>query len=297
MELPAQSYEQPGLVSVRDGDQLQIICEKAQWKFNPVSGELTSWIKSLGKEVIAHPPRDNFYRAPLDNDIGVSEAHRVDPTAWVSRWQQAGLDQLSRQFVSMETSEHGNHAQVVVLQRYCKAEQCVIESTWIYQFYATGEWTLAIDVKAAKGLPPLARIGIELALNKFDEEICWYGRGPLENYPDRKTAALIGEYEASLDELHTPYIFPTENGLRTDTRRLDIAGFTVQGDFHFGVSRFAQSVLTNATHTNQLIADRCIFLRMDSQHMGVGGDDSWSPSVHPEFLISDKHVRYKLSFS
>jgi beta-galactosidase len=297
LELPEHSYEQAGMVSVREGEQLQIICENAQWKFNPATGELTSWIKSLGKEIIAEPPRDNFYRAPLDNDIGVSEAHRIDPNAWVSRWQQAGLDQLERKFIRMDTFENGTHVQVVVSQRYCKGDQCIIESTWIYQFFATGEWTLAIDVKAAKGLPPLARIGIELSLKKFTDDVRWFGRGPLENYPDRKVAALLGEYEATLEELHTPYIFPTENGLRTDTRRLELAGFAVQGDFHFGVSRYAQSVLANATHTNELFADHCIYLRIDSQHMGVGGDDSWSPSVHSEYLIEDKHVRYKLSFS
>jgi beta-galactosidase len=56
-------------------------------------------------------------------------------------------------------------------------------------------------------------------------------------------------------------------------------------------------MLTQAKHTHELTADDHLHVFIDHQHMGVGGDDSWSPSVHPEFLLDKKHYRYTLQLS
>ncbi len=300
-ELPASialpDYIAPaGKVSVKDGDAVRIICESAQWQFNPKTGELVSWIQAQGKELLAKPPVDNFWRAPLDNDIGVSEAHMMDPNAWMVRWQRAGLDRLERQLVKVDINEFDHHAQVAITQRYTADGQALIQSQWLYSFYADGHWTLDVDVDIAVGAPPLARIGIEMPVKLVAEQVSWFGRGPFENYPDRKIGALMGRYDASIDELHTPYIFPSENGLRTDCRELAYGNLTVNGQFHFGVSRYSQQTLALARHTNELIAEDQLYLRLDAEHMGVGGDDSWSPSVHPEFVLDKKQYRYQLTF-
>ena len=297
MHLVDKQPNETGFVSVKKDKTFRITCDKAQWQIDASSGELISWIRARGKEIIHKPMVDNFWRAPLDNDIGVSEAHQVDPNAWITRWHKAGLDRLQRKLLRVDINEQKSCAQAVVVQQYCLDGQPVIESHWIYQFFGTGEWTLAVDLNIAKGLPPLARVGIEMSVKDYQSDIRWVGRGPHENYPDRKTAALLGYYEAKVEDFYTPYIFPTESGLRTDCRQADIAGFTVLGDFHFGVSRFNQAALAAAKHTNELMPENCLYVRLDSEHMGVGGDDSWSPSVHSEYLLANKHYRYKLSFS
>ncbi len=297
MALSAAQTESTGFIALKEDKGYRITCEHAQWQLNAATGELSSWIKARGKEIIHRPPVDNFWRAPLDNDIGVSEAHHVDPNAWIARWQKAGLDRLERKLLRLDVSEHKHCIQAVAVQQYCVDEQPVIESHWIYQFFASGEWTLAVDVKLAKGLPPLPRVGIEFPVKDIKSTVSWFGRGPLENYPDRQVAALVGHYEADVSDFYTPYIFPSESGLRTDCRRADLAGFTVTGDFHLGVSRVSQRNLTDAKHTCDLVNDPCLYVRLDAEHMGVGGDDSWSPSAHPEYLLREKHYRYKLSFS
>ena len=61
------------------------------------------------------------------------------------------------------------------------------------------------------------------------EEVSWLGRGPHENYPDRLLAADLGRWQSSLDALHTAYVFPTDNGLRCDTRQLQLGSVEVEG--------------------------------------------------------------------
>jgi beta-galactosidase len=72
---------------VRSGSQ--------QWTVDRESGLFTHW-QVDGVEQLLTPLRDQFMRAPLDNDIGVSEVERIDPNAWVERWKSAGLYDLRR---------------------------------------------------------------------------------------------------------------------------------------------------------------------------------------------------------
>lgn len=294
--LPPPTLLPDGLVSVQGEDLIRITSEHCQWQFDRKQGLLTSWIKARGKEILAGGPTDNFYRAPLDNDIGVSEAHHVDPNAWVARWDKAGLGKLERDVVRTTVSEQGATVQVVVVQRYRHSDQDVIETHWIYQFYSSGEWTLAVDVRMANGLPPVPRVGIEMPLKPDADQLSWFGRGPHENYPDRKSSALLGRYQASVADFYTPYIFPSESGLRCDCRELSVGSVTVSGHFHFGASRFTQQAIANARHTCDLAESPVLYLNLDAEHMGVGGDDSWSPSVHKPFLLEAKHYRYKMNF-
>ncbi|CSC23995.1 beta-D-galactosidase [Vibrio cholerae] len=144
-------------------------------------------------------------------------------------------------------------------------------------------------------LPPLPRVGLTLALPVAENPVSWFGRGPHENYPDRLQSAHVGRYTATVDELHTPYIFPSENGLRCDTRQLQVGALVVEGHFHFSLSRYSQTMLDKAKHSNELVAGDKWYLNLDAQHMGVGGDDSWSQSVHPEFLLTQPHYQYQLT--
>ena len=214
----------------------------------------------------------------------------MDPNAWMSRWQAAGLDRLARTLVTIDTEQHESRVAVCVSQQHCVDGNVLLASVWRYSFHADGSWDLAISVQVAPGLPPLARVGIELGLRDIQGRVDWVGRGPHENYPDRKHSALFGAYSAPIEDFFTPYVFPT------DCQSVRVAGVAVAGAFHLGVSRYSQSTVASAKHTHELQKDSCLYLRLDAEHMGVGGDDSWSPSVHPEFLLARTAYRYSLTF-
>jgi beta-galactosidase len=134
-------------------------------------------------------------------------------------------------------------------------------------------------------------------VSEHQQPVSWFGRGPHENYPDRKLSAHFGRYHSSVEQMHTDYIFPSENGLRCDVSQMQVGELSVRGNFHFAVSEFSQENLATAKHTNELVKQDCIYVRLDGFHMGVGGDDSWTPSVHQQYQLLEKRYRYQLTLS
>lgn len=268
-------------------------------EFDKSLAAIASW-KVNDNEKLTQPIMDNFYRAPLDNDIGTSEADRLDANSWFARWQAMGLPSLSREVIDFEWTTNKSGVQVVTKAGYLHAGKVLIVSTWRYQISPTGEVSIEVDVELANGLPPLPRIGMELSLfdhgmSEHQQPVTWFGRGPHENYPDRKESAHMGRYHSSVEHMHTNYIFPSENGLRCDVVEAQVGELLVRGDFHFAVSEFSQDNLALAKHTNELVKQDSIFVRLDGFHMGVGGDDSWTPSVHQQYQLADKRYRYQVT--
>ncbi|MFB9214802.1 beta-galactosidase [Vibrio sinaloensis] len=268
-------------------------------EFDKTLGAMTSWLVN-DNEKLCQPILDNFYRAPLDNDIGTSEADKLDPNSWFARWQSIGLDRLERESIAFEHYETKQGLQVVCKSAYRQAGVLLMVSTWHYLISQDGEVSIDVDVELAEGLPPLPRIGMEIALydhgvSEHQEPVTWFGRGPHENYPDRKFSAHFGRYQSSVKQMHTDYIFPSDNGLRCDVSQAQVGELAISGAFHFAVSEFTQANLAKAKHSHELTKQEAIFVRIDGFHMGVGGDDSWTPSVHQAFLLDAKRYRYQVA--
>jgi len=141
-------------------------------------------------------------------------------------------------------------------------------------------------------LPSIARVGLRLGVSKALSTCSWLGRGPHENYEDRKLGARVGIHSLSAEQMHTPYIVPGENGLRTGVQWLAMANevgsgllFTGVPEMKVSVSPFADEQLTAALHDHELVAEESLCVCLDNQHMGVGGDDSWSQSVLSEYRV------------
>lgn len=264
--------------------------------WNKKTGLLEQWSINH-KALLSSALQDSFYRAPLDNDIGTSEADCIDPNAWISRWQQSGIGHWARECLRCQVTPMADKILIESVFSYCYQNDIKAITTWRFQVSTFGEITLEVDVKINDSVPPLPRVGLTFALqNKANttKTAQWFGLGPFENYPDRKAAARMGHYQHSIDALHTPYIFPSDNGLRCDTKWLALDAIEVRGDFHFSVSQFDQQQLTQAKHSNELTTTQQLYINIDHKHMGVGGDDSWSPSVHSEFLLTQKRFCYQL---
>ncbi|ACQ94499.1 glycoside hydrolase family 2 TIM barrel [Tolumonas auensis DSM 9187] len=276
------------------GDKWQISAGEQCWWLDKQSGLLTDW-QQAGRALLLSPLQEQFVRAPIDNDIGASEADHVDPNAYIARWQAAGLNQLQDRCFSVQTYQSSDGVVIQVERGHFHAERLLLRSLWQYHFTARGELQLNITTQVAEGLPSLARIGMVLHLDEQSDQVNWFGRGPHENYPDRQTSAHIGYWQLPLAELHTPYIFPCENGLRCDTRELQLGGLQVSGQFHFRVSPFSTRQLADTRYQYQLQAEDGLFLHLDGFHMGIGGDDSWSPSVHPDYQLGAGTYRYQVT--
>lgn len=172
-----------------------------------------------------------------------------------------------------------------VTQAYFSDNRQLIRSVWQYDFRGSGELKIDAKVLVDKTNPSLPRVGAAIRLKDAPEALTWFGRGPHENYPDRKLSANVGRWRVPTGEMHTPYIFPSDNGLRCDVNELEVGQVRVSGDFHFAASRYGMKQLKNAQHDYELQKEAGLYLYIDGFHMGVGGDDSWSRSVKPEYRL------------
>ncbi|WP_061797548.1 beta-galactosidase [Serratia ficaria] len=276
-----------------DRQGLEIVHGNQRWRFARDSGCLEQWWQDGAPQLLT-PLRDCFIRAPLDNDIGVSEVERIDPNAWVERWKLAGMYRLEERCTLLRADALSDGVQVVTEHLFSADGQTLLRSRKAWRFDTQGVLSVGVEVEVADSLPPPARIGLNCQLAQVQPQAEWLGLGPHENYPDRRLAAQHGRWRLPLAALHTPYIFPGENGLRCDTRQLQYGGWRVDGHFHFSLSRYGLRQLMACSHHHLLQPEAGTWLHLDGFHMGVGGDDSWSPSVHEDYLLSDGLYRYQL---
>lgn len=277
-------------------DLIAVAHQQQRWHVHPRSGELVQWFIN-GQEMLRSPLQDCFIRAPLDNDIGTSEAERVDPDAWSERWKAAGYNAMTSRVEQLVSEALPDAVQISVLHGWYAGEKLAFLSHKRYRFDAQGNMRLDVEVEQAVGLPAPARIGLRCQLADAPQQVSWLGLGPHENYPDRQLAAQFSRWQLPIDALHTPYVFPSENGLRGGTRQLEGESWQICGDFSFALSRYSLEQLRETSHRHLLRAESGCWLHLDAAHMGVGGDDSWSPSVSAEFLLTQQRWRYALTFS
>jgi beta-galactosidase len=156
-------------------------------------------------------------------------------------------------------------------------------------------------------------MGMQMQLPEEFMNLKWLGRGPHENYADRKTSADVGLYESTVDDQYVPYIRPQENGYKTDTRWLTLTdesgnGLLIAGDplicfaalknIHDDfespgkLSRFREDAKSANTHTNDIKPRELVNLNVDLGQMGVGGDNSWGAEIHPEYRLLDRQYEY-----
>ena len=160
-------------------------------------------------------------------------------------------------------------------------------------------------------MPVIPRIGMRLHLPSELTEVEYFGRGPWENYADRKAASFVGRYKTTVAKLYEPYIRPQENGHRTDVRWLALSnkkgsGLLVVADkliefnaLNNTVSDFdaGENKDKNLKHSNDIKARNMVELHIDYKMIGVGGDDSWGAMPHEPYLLKPRQQRFSYSFT
>ncbi len=192
-------------------------------RFDKKKGVITS-IQSKGVECIAQGtdisgPELNVYRSPTNND-------RV----FLGGWRQEGLSAPKRTTSTFNTIKQPDGSVMVrVLNHYQYWRGKVAHQIE----YSVSDGAIHISNQVTPSgftkITALPRVGLKLALGPAMEKVEWYGRGPHENYPDRKTSAFLGTYETTVNDLFTPYLIPQENGARCDVRRVKLSSVDGKG--------------------------------------------------------------------
>ncbi len=253
----------------------------------------TGFIESLqwqGKELLVEGPRLQVWRGATDND-GIKGWTGQDEKA-LGRWLAAGYDKLELKAVSAESKANEDGSVTLITEHVgsCKASAEAVKHRAKYTIHANGEIAVENTFVVAEGLADLPRLGVVLSLQPELEKLQWFGRGPWENYSDRKRSALVDLYESTVTEQYVPYILPQEHGNHTDVRWLSLQNggtglkVTAEGPLEFTASHLSAEDLFAATHTYDLKPRPEVILSLDYAQCGLG-TGSCGPGVLDQYKI------------
>lgn len=300
--LLSSKLENRGRLKVRaDEEHLSISGSgfSIQWEKN-ATGSLTS-LTYHGKEMLAHPadfplqPVTQAFRAPTDNDKSFGN--------WLAKdWSLHQMDnpRISLDFFKHEVREDG--AVIVRVQTRNRYKEGMIMTKFLYTILSDGTIDLKTTFQPQGILPELPRLGIAFCLSSDYNTFIWQGRGPQDNYPDRKTSAAVGLWKGSVADQYVHYPRPQDSGNKEEVRRLmltDRHGKGIRVDavedvFSASALHYTAQDLYKETHDCNLKPRPEVILSLDAAVLGLG-NSSCGPGVLKKYAIDKKehtlHIR------
>lgn len=265
--------------------------EGFEYAFDEALGTLAS-MKHNGTERIERGPLFNFWRAPIMNEVQDWGAHPA------SSWYELGLDDIRYEIDSVEAAEGERVVDIEVHGRALGTTEegppAGYETTYCYRVFGTGAVRVEVRADPTDRLVEAAgewlpKVGLQLETPRSLDQFEWYGRGPEETYPDRKTGVRIGRYSGAVDEQYVPYLPPQDNGNKADTRWAALtdgnSGLLAFGRSTLNVSLEQYTNLNTADYQYELEERDSIGFNLDHAVTGVGGTPVATPTeyqVQPE---------------
>ncbi|MCE5188999.1 MAG: DUF4981 domain-containing protein [Eubacteriales bacterium] len=278
---------------IKSGSEYTVEGEDFSLRFT--NGALVSW-KRGGTEYLSRPLVPNYYRAMTDNDRGYSNfVPFLLPFLAESGWKRTNRNPGA----AMRAEQTGEGVTITASWRhpYLKRAQT--------RYQVFGDGTVEIEHTAVSRARKMIRAGMQCSLSEGFSSVRWLGRGPEENYPDRKSGSAIGLYTKSIEQMEHAYMRPQENGARCDVETLSLEGenkrFTVErlsSALQFSAWRYTQSSLDDAEHQHELIREAETTLSLDGAMRGVGGDLPGVLMLHEPYELKPNtefrlHIRIK----
>lgn len=265
-------YEKDSLIFIEGEDFKSIINKK--------NAKIVSYKKN-GIEYFKQPLEPYFWKVPNDNQRGSDyiQVHGI----WKDISKNMGVnsysikDEKNMVFVNFDIKLPFNE---IVLR---------VE----YGFDGNGTIKVLMDYYCEKhDIPSMPKFGVRFAIPSEFENISWYGRGPHENYWDRKEGAMFGIYCLPLNEFIVPYIYPQDNANREDCRWITFENKNKQqilikgaNPLSFRAWPYTEEDLENSKHNFELPLRDFININIDYKVHGVGGSNSWGKRTLPQYTI------------
>jgi beta-galactosidase len=286
-----ESQKQP-LVMIEMENELRIEGKDFTLRFDKTTGLLFSY-SYMGKELIVEGLTPKFWRAPTDNDFGNRMPERC------AVWKKASSNRRLDRFEILSQK----NAKIQISVEYFLPD---VDSkhTVSYTIWNTSDVIVKNHFTPGKqGLPELLRFGMQMRIPKDFEHVRWYGRGPHENYWDRKTSAFFGLYENSVRDQYVKYASPQENGYKTDVRWVALTNNGGFGLLAVGLPSVCFSALPYSTedltqesrgtkHPTDIEERDFIEWHIDHKQTGVGGDNSWGARPLDHYTLFPKEYAY-----
>ncbi len=256
---------------------------------NAANGAITSWTKN-GSEMLRGAFEPYFWKPANDNQRRNSYEQRL------SDWRTCAAERKVKE-VSVSKIKSGT---AVTFQMELPVGA---DYTLTYEVLASGKVNVIADYVPFKSdIQLMPKFGFHLKVAKTDAPVEWYGRGPWENYPDRKTGSFLGRWSLPVDEFAVDYVVPQDNSNRSDVRWFKIGdelSVSSATPFNFRAWPYEEADLETKLHPYEIPEYDFITVNIDSCIHGVGGTDAWGARTLPQYTIDGnlpQHFEITLSF-
>ena len=281
-------------------ESIDISGYKFEYTFDKRLGGFTT-LKRENVELTGIAPTFHVWRTPIMNEWSEWGVKEMEP------WYELGLDMLEHRVYSVTAFQnYENEAKIIVKAISSSRIEPRVSFLHSYTFIipGCGDIFLEHDVLCRvempdypnRDVPWLARLGLDFSLPQDTQQISWYGRGPWETYPDRKSGAKMGLYTKNLDDIKLPYIIPQDFDNRTDVKwtllsREDRTGLLVVAEEKMNVSINPYANLDQAWYPYDLQRAERATLNIDHKVTGVGGTPI---QVQAPYRTYPDHYHYRL---
>ncbi len=259
--IPRKYSEMQGKTVFREDGQICIESGNIVAKVDINSGYIVS-MTANGEEKLRSPIRPNFWRAPIDNDISPQLPGFVQRLFGKRFFSKCDANLVKSNMITNDKAVEIDWS-------------CVPQLHYLHTVYEACDDGIKISMKVKNALFSLPRYGFRMGLAEKDA-IKFYGKGPHENYCDRKASAKLGVYEGSISDFQHDYLVPQENGNHTETRWLEVGDTqfgATKAPFEWSVHNYTQEALEETTHAHELKHDNGVVeVYIDGAQRGVGGD-------------------------
>jgi len=266
------------VIVTESSSQIELKTEKMSFTLDKKNGSLVSW-KVNQLEMLKGKLEPCFWKTPNDNQkqSGYSRELR--------KWKNAAENRVVKNVNVVRKDKSVS----IIFEMYLPT----IGANYTLNYQVNGMGKLQVEASytpLCDTIPLIPKFGMRIRIPENYSTIDWYGRGPFENYPDRKTASLIGLYTSSLKNFITNYPAPQDNANRCDVRWFTLGiqngnAIKITGlqPLNFRAWPYSEDDLENALHDYQLPKRDFINLNIDLNIHGVGGDDTWGSKTMEKY--------------
>jgi beta-galactosidase len=289
----------PEAVQVKEtSDRLELFAADVVMVVDKATGAVSEY-RIGGRNRLVRPLEPNFQKAMNDNQ----RAARVASTDW-GPWNLAARE---RRVKAVTLKEQDDSSATVRVEFDLPVNRPGSTYAVDYSLHSSGRLGVRAEYQPGEGPPQhlLPRFGMTFAVGEESDQVTWYGRGPHENYSDRRTGAAVGLYQLPVSRMWHPYARAQDTGNRTGTRwftvgdardsGLRVTAAAPERPFEFSVLPFRLEELYRVLHSYSIREAGFHTVFVDSAVHGVGGDNSWGAKTLAHYTLPDNE-RHELSF-
>ena len=293
----AEKTDKHSQIKVKDDKQTSTISLSNKSGLNIVFDKQTGWLKAYtvgGSNLLPDggTMKPNFWRAVTDNDMGAKLQEQF------AAWRNPAMN------LKTMTVDKNHHVVTAVYDM----PDVMAQLTMTYEVEPCGRLTVTEAMKMQQGakVSDLFRFGLKIDLPYNMDRSTFYGRGPIENYADRKSSERLGIYTQTADQQFYPYIRPQETGTKSDIRwwmqtnaqglglRITAAKPFFASALHYNISDLDEGLEKVQRHPNQMPKSKFTELCLDLAQYGVGGINSWGARPLKQYQLHAQDMTFKV---